>query len=108
VPREEVLGKIRQAEGQRRQLEEDARKKSQGILQQARLDAQRTVEEAGRAADAAAASMLEQESKKVQEERAKMVSTSERETAGKREAARARLDKAAGYIVNELVRQLNA
>ena len=108
MPREAVLGKIREAEEQRRQLEEEAQKEKDRIIQEARLAAQKTVEEAQTAADAAAAQRIELEAKKVHEERTRILSTSERETARKREASRARLDQAAGYIVNELVRQLNA
>ena len=108
MPREVVLSRIRDAEKQRRELEEEARQKKDRIIQEARLAAQKLVEEAAVAGEAAAGERVALEVRRVQEERKKITSASERETARKRDASRARLPQAAGYIVNELVRQLDA
>jgi len=108
VPREVVLSKIRDAERQRRDLEEEAQKRKDRIIQLARLEAQKIVEDAAVAGDAAASERVALEVRKVQEERKKITSASERETSKKREISRARLPQAAAYIVNEFVRQLDA
>jgi vacuolar-type H+-ATPase subunit H len=108
VPREVVLGKLRDAELLRRQLEEQAQKKKDAMLQDARLAAQKILEDAAVAADAAASKRIELEVQKVSEERSKITSASHKDTARKREASQARLAQAASYMVNELVRQLNA
>ena len=108
MAREEVLGRIRDAEKQRRELEEEARKKKDSIIQKARLEAQKLVEDAASAGDAAAAERVAVESRKVQQERQGIASAGERETAKKRDLSRARLPQAAGHLVNEIVRQLDA
>lgn len=108
MPREVVLGKIRDAEKQRRELEEEARQKKDRILLTAKLEAQKLIDDAAAAGDAAAARTVALETKKVQEERQKIISAGERETSKKRELSRSRLPQVAGYIVNEFVRQLDA
>ena len=108
MPREVVLSKIRDAERQRLELEEGARQRKDRILQEARLAAQKLVEDAAVAGDAAASERVALEVRNVQEERKKITSDSERDTARRRDASRARLAQTAGYIVNEFTRQLDA
>jgi len=101
LPREEVLNRIREAEKQRRDLEEEALKRKERILQKAR-------EEAAATGEKAAAERVAAETRQVQEERLKIAAGSERDIARRREQSRARLAQASGYIVNEFARQLNA
>ena len=108
MPREEVLNRIREAEKQRRDLEEQALKSKERILQKARADSQHALEEAAAAGERAAAERVALETRKVQEEKLRLTAGSERDIARRREQSRARLAQAAGYIVNEFARQLNA
>lgn len=107
MPREVVLGKIREAERMRKELEEDARRQKENILQQARLAAQKMIEDAEAAAERAASGMIEQAVQKIAEEKKAITSASGKEVARQREARRARLPQAADYIVGEFMRQLN-
>lgn len=108
LPREEVLSRIRDAEKQRRDLEEEAQKRKESILQKARTDAQKALEEAAATGDRAAGERLALETRLVQEEKLKLIAGSGRDIARRREQSRARLAQAAGYIVDEFARQLNA
>jgi len=108
LPREEVLNRIREAEKQRRDLEEEALKRKERILQKARADSQKALEEAAATGEKAAAERVAAETRQVQEERLKIAAGSERDIARRREQSRARLAQASGYIVNEFARQLNA
>ncbi len=108
MPREEVLNRIREAEKLRRDVEEEAQKRKERILQKARADSQKALEEAAATGDRAAGERVAVETRLVQEEKLKISAGSERDIARRREQSRARLANAAGYIVNEFVRQLNA
>ena len=108
MPREEVLNRIREAEKLRRDLEEEALKSKERILQKARADAQKALDEAAAFGDRAAAERMAAETRRVQEEKLKLTAGSERDIARRREQSRARLAQAAGYIVAEFARQLDA
>jgi len=108
LPREEVLNRIREAEKLRRDLEEEALKSKERILQKARADAQKALDEAAAFGDRAAAERMAAETRRVQEEKLKLTAGSERDIARRREQSRARLAQAAGYIVAEFARQLDA
>ncbi|MBM4248709.1 MAG: hypothetical protein FJ149_04625 [Euryarchaeota archaeon] len=108
MPREEVLNRIREAERQKRELEEEARRNKEGILQKARQDSQKALEDAAAAGEKAAGELIAAEARRVQEERKRMTAASERDIARRREQSRARLAQATGYIVTEFERQLNA
>lgn len=108
VPREEVLNRIREAEKQRRDMEEEARQRKDRILLKARQDSQKILEEAAAAGDRAASELVAGEVRRVQEEKRGLSAASERDIARRREQSRARLAQASGYIVTEFARQLNA
>ncbi len=108
MPREEVLNRIRAAEKQRRDLEEEAKASKDRILQKARFDSQKILEEASAAGDAAAAARIAEETRNVSEEKKRVLAAGERDIARRREQSRARLPQASGHIVSEFVRQLDA
>jgi len=108
LPREEVLNRIREAERKRRDLEEEAQKRKESILKTARTDAQKALDEAEAAGEKAAAERVAEETRLVREEKLKITAAGERDIARRREQSRSRLAQAAGYIVNEFARNLNA
>jgi vacuolar-type H+-ATPase subunit H len=108
VSRDEVLGKIRAAEAQRRELEEGARKRKEEILKEAQREARRIVDEAAAEAEAAASELIKIETARIQEERRRVVTAGEREVSRHREGSSARLPEAVDRLYKEFLRQVNA
>ena len=108
VSRDDVLGKIRAAEAQRRELEEGARKRKDEILKDAQREARRIVEQAATEAEAAAGELIRTETARIQQERARVVGAGEKEVSRQREGSSARLPEAVDRLTKEFVRQLNA
>lgn len=108
MSRDEVLGKIRAAEAQRRELEEGARKRKEEILKEAQREARRIVDEAAAEAEAAASELIKIETARIQEERRRVVTAGEREVSRHREGSSARLPEAVDRLYKEFLRQVNA
>jgi len=108
VQRGETLARIRDAEKKRKEMEDEAKKHKELILQKAKLSVQTIIDEATAAAESAAAERMRAEAHKIQDERKVLTTANDKEIARLREGSRGRLGQAAGFIVSEFVRQSNA
>ena len=108
MSREGVLGKIREAESTRREMEASAAKEKESIIQQARLEARRILEKAAADAEASATELLRTEAEEVQKERRALVLAGQKEVLRQKERSATRLPAAVEKVYSEFLRQINA
>ena len=108
LAREEVLGRIREAEARRREMEEAALREKERIIQEARREAKRILEEAGVGAEAEAEERVRGAQRAVQGEKTRIVEEGKRELSLRRERASAKLKEASEFIYSEFLRRVNA
>ena len=108
MSREEVLKRIRDAEAERKRTESAALEDKAKLVQEARAEARRLLEEAARAGDAAAAKTVAAETGRISEERKGRVQAGERDIEGLRVKSTAKLDAAVELLVKEFMKQANA
>lgn len=108
MSREEVLKRIRDAEAERKKTESAALDEKAKIVQEARAEARRILEEAAKSAEAEAAKTLAAETGRISEERMARVRTGEKDIEGLRVRSAAKLDAAVELLVKEFMKQANA
>jgi len=107
MSREEVLDRIRDAEARRRTTAEEARRQKDRILTEARKEARRILDEAGEAAAGAAARKVQEETRRIQQERQLIVDSGHQKVALQREKSAARLPAAIDRICQEFMRSVH-
>ena len=105
MSREELLGRIRDAEAQRRKAGEEARQSKDRILADARKEARRILDEAASEAEAAAARNVSAETKRIQQEKQQVVASGQQHVALQKEKSAARLPAAIDRVCQEFLRQ---